>query len=68
MILVVLIFIALLGLAAIVALNRSKDMTEQSLRTQNPVFHTVEEGSKCTPDAGDCKVGLTCKDNICAKP
>ncbi len=68
LVLVVLIFIAILAGAGIIAINHSKDMTEQGLKAQNPIFHTLEEGSKCTPDAGDCKPGLTCSDNVCAKP
>ena len=62
--------LVLLGLGYVVySLSGGSKKAEEAGKENNPIFHTLPEGSTCRPGEGDCAVGLSCSDDkICVKP
>ena len=60
----------LIGLGyGVYSLSRGSKDAEEAGKENNPIFHTLPEGSTCRPGEGDCAVGLSCSDdNTCVKP
>ena len=60
----------LIGLGYVAySLSRGSKDAEEAGKENNPIFHTLPEGSTCRPGEGDCAVGLSCSDdNTCVKP